>query len=168
MNRNHNFKFNNFFILIKFHSIFKFLWYEKFFLFFILSSLSSIPRPFFNDTSSNFEIKNKWIFWMILQLGLLIVFFNRFELLENEQRSFLKTIVLIKLICNRFLYNFQTYSEGSKVTILSPHFVFYFAVAVTHLACVSCCSIHFPWYFLGGREGGGGTCYTFSGFFYFE
>ena len=41
-----------------------------YFLIFILSSLSSIPCPSFNHTSAKFEIKNKWIFWMILQLGL--------------------------------------------------------------------------------------------------
>ena len=30
---------------------------------------------------------------------------NRFELLENEQQSFLKTIVFITTICERFLYD---------------------------------------------------------------
>jgi len=35
-----------------------------YFLFFILSSWSSIPCPSFNHTLANFENKNKWIFWM--------------------------------------------------------------------------------------------------------
>jgi len=35
-----------------------------YFLFFILSTWSSIPCPSFNDTLANFENKNKWIFWM--------------------------------------------------------------------------------------------------------
>ena len=30
---------------------------------------------------------------------------TRFEILENDQRSFLKTIIFIKTICNRFLYD---------------------------------------------------------------
>ena len=61
----------------------------------------------------------------------------------------------------------QTYSEGSKVTTLSPCFFYFAWVSCNTVACVSCISTHFPWYFLGGGEKEG-PCYTFSSFFYFE
>ena len=62
----------------------------------------------------------------------------------------------------------QTYSEGSKVTTLSPCFFFYFAwVSCNTVACVNCISTHFPWYFLGGGEEDG-PCYTFSSFLFWE
>ena len=104
-----------------------------YFLFFILSSWSSIPRPSFNHTSANFENKNKWNF------------------LDDPAAS--------QIARERIIFPSpvsQIYSEGSKVTTPFLFLVFYFAWAiVSHLAYISCCSTHFPQYFLVGGKGGG-------------
>ena len=105
-----------------------------YFLFFILSSWSSIHCPFFNHTLANFENKNKWIFLQLAKLLRRNYFFDPYIYILRVAR-------LLSLLV--FVFKFCL----SHVIASAPAFL----------------TEHFQWNFLGG-EREQGAFYTFSCF----
>jgi len=108
-----------------------------YFLFFILSSWSSIPCPSFNHSIANFENKNKWIFWMFSAAS---------QIAEVE-------LFFVALYLYSIYWEWQGYS---------PPCLYLNFASVMILCRVSSCIPSFSWW--RGR-GVRGAFYTFSSLF---